>query len=141
MLFRHSLIRRSGLALAIISLVALVNIGLSLGVAHSIQGSATAINVAGSLRKQSFRMLSDWYETLAQPGRLSRAQRLDDVQSFGQRLHHPALRAAVPRDEAHPASRQFRRVTTCGRSRSAPCYSRHPGPRRPHRSRQRLRIS
>ena len=111
MLFRESLIRRSGLALAIICLVALVNIALSLAVAHSIQGSAAAINVSGSLRKESYRMLSDWYQTLAVPGALSPEHRRQDIAHFTQRLRHPALLAAIPSDRDHPAARQYAHIT------------------------------
>ncbi|MCH8498196.1 MAG: histidine kinase [Marinobacter sp.] len=61
--FRHSLIGRSGLALAAVALVALMNIGLSMTVARSIQGSATAINVAGSLRMLSYQNLAEWQQS------------------------------------------------------------------------------
>ena len=132
MLFRDSLIRRSGLALFIISLVALVNIGLSLAVAHSIQGSAAAINVSGSLRKQSYRMLADWYQTLAVPGSLSPAQRRADITRFGKRLHHPALVAAIPGDPSHPAARQYDQINLLWQQQVRPLLLKPPQPAAAH---------
>ena len=120
MLFRHSLIRRYGFALAVISLAALANIGLSLGVAHSIQGSAAAINVSGSLRKESFRMLSDWYQSLSLPDTLSHQQRMADIRHFGQRLEHPALLSAIPQDHSAPAARQYELIKSRWKNRVRP---------------------
>lgn len=53
---RNSLVRRGGLALASITLLALFNMFASVIVADQTQGDAAAINMAGSLRMQSFKI-------------------------------------------------------------------------------------
>lgn len=53
---RNSLVIRGGLALASISLIALFNMFASVFVADQTQGDAAAINMAGSLRMQSFKI-------------------------------------------------------------------------------------
>lgn len=53
---QNSLVVRGGLALASISLIALFNIFASVIVADKTQGDAAAINTAGSLRMQSFKL-------------------------------------------------------------------------------------
>lgn len=55
-IFRNSLVIRGGLALASISLIALFNMFASVFVADQTQGDAAAINMAGSLRMQSFKI-------------------------------------------------------------------------------------
>lgn len=128
MFFRDSLVQRSGFALAVISLAALINIGVSLGIAHSIQGSAAAINVSGSLRKQSFHLLSDWYQALALPASLSRQARMADIKRFGERLEHPALLSAIPSDQQAPAARQYARIKRLWQTRVRPLLIPPPSP-------------
>ncbi len=53
---KSSLVRRGGLALASITLLALFNMFASVFVADQTQGDAAAINTAGSLRMQSFKI-------------------------------------------------------------------------------------
>ena len=53
---RSSLVARGGLALAAIALIALLNILASVIVANKTQGDAAAINMAGSLRMQSYKL-------------------------------------------------------------------------------------
>lgn len=54
--FPRSLVFRTGLTLAAIVLLAIVNIVASIVVADQLEGDAEAINVAGSLRMQAYRI-------------------------------------------------------------------------------------
>lgn len=85
--FARSLIFRSGLMLAAIVLLALVSIVASVVVADRMEGDAEAINIAGSLRMQSYRigLLVD-----APPAELAAA-----VANFQQRLAAPVLAQTV----------------------------------------------
>ncbi|CBL44904.1 Nitrate/nitrite sensor kinase [gamma proteobacterium HdN1] len=56
LLLKNSLVVRGGFALASISLIALLNMVLSVYVAHHTQGDASAINSAGMLRMQGYRI-------------------------------------------------------------------------------------
>lgn len=53
---KNSLVRRGGLALASITVLALFNMFASVFVADQTQGDAAAINMAGSLRMQSYKI-------------------------------------------------------------------------------------
>ncbi|MFZ5600815.1 MAG: histidine kinase, partial [Pseudomonadota bacterium] len=53
---KNSLIARGGVAMASIAVIALLNIFASVIVADKTQGDAAAINVAGSLRMQSYKL-------------------------------------------------------------------------------------
>jgi len=87
--FPKSLVFRTGLMLAAIVLLALVSIVASVVVADRLEGDAEAINVAGSLRMQSYRigLLID------EPAPVLAAA----VADFEHRLHATALRQAVDR--------------------------------------------
>ncbi|MCB1767497.1 MAG: type IV pili methyl-accepting chemotaxis transducer N-terminal domain-containing protein, partial [Candidatus Competibacteraceae bacterium] len=52
----HSIILRSGLTLGGIVLLALLSMASSMFIAESSKGDAAAINLAGSLRMQSYRI-------------------------------------------------------------------------------------
>ncbi|MCP5352974.1 MAG: HAMP domain-containing protein [Chromatiales bacterium] len=54
----HSLIRRIGLALGLEILLALAAIGCALLLAHSLEGKAAAVNIAGSLRMATYRLVA-----------------------------------------------------------------------------------
>ena len=53
-----SIVRQVTLLMVVLSLLGIGGMGLSLWMAHSVQGNAHAINKAGSLRMQSYRLLS-----------------------------------------------------------------------------------
>lgn len=116
-MLRDSLIRRTGLAMAALCLVVLVNIGLSLTVAQSIEGSATAINTTGSLRKLAYQSLAEWHQSrsILDEGAGSAAH-LDSVQVLDERLAHPALLDIIPTERDHPVAQQFTRVADYWRS-------------------------
>lgn len=65
---RHSLLLELGAALALIGVFALIGMAGSRILAESVQGSGEAINVAGSLRMQTYRMTSLALMARSEPG-------------------------------------------------------------------------
>jgi two-component system nitrate/nitrite sensor histidine kinase NarX len=96
--FPKSLVFRTGLTLAAIVLLALVSIVASVVVADRLEGDAEAINVAGSLRMQSYHIGL----LLDEPAPVLAAA----IADFDQRLNAAALQQAVRRSgdgELHAA--------------------------------------
>lgn len=77
---RDSMLARLGLAMGLLALLAFLSILLSTVIADSSSGKASAINVSGSLRMMSFRILSE----AQQPER--RRQIADSIDQFERRL-------------------------------------------------------
>lgn len=107
----NSLVHRVGAVVASISIVALVNIAISLAISASIQGSATAINLAGSLRMQSYVLFSDWLQEQNNPGSLAASQRQQRIDDFSERLSHYALVGSLPDSADHPLAQQHLLIT------------------------------
>jgi two-component system nitrate/nitrite sensor histidine kinase NarX len=112
-MLRNSLVSRVGAVVAAISIVALMNIIVSLAISGSIQGNATAINIAGSLRMQSFQMLAQWHQLRDQAVNADPASDTWEaqIQRFSERLHTQPLVTALPGASDHEISRQHRAIS------------------------------
>jgi two-component system, NarL family, nitrate/nitrite sensor histidine kinase NarX len=90
-LFEKSLLVRLALAMGTISLLAVLGMGSSVIIAEMMKGDAAAINQAGSLRMQSYRIGTRLLaERAGAPEAYTRA--LSEVMAeFEQRLHSPRL--------------------------------------------------
>jgi two-component system nitrate/nitrite sensor histidine kinase NarX len=87
---QQSLVVRTGLALTAVILLAIVNMVSSYLTAESTENDAVRINLAGSLRMQSYRITNEFILLRAQPGRSK--QRLElAVAEFEQRLQRTVL--------------------------------------------------
>jgi two-component system nitrate/nitrite sensor histidine kinase NarX len=99
--------------------IGLTGMSLSVFVAETVQGSGSAINVAGSLRKQSHRMgslvLSDAENQTSNPARLRVA-----LSQFETSLANTSLRAALARDPDSPASQTFEHIRLAWQDRLKP---------------------
>lgn len=98
---QHSLLLRAGLAMAGVTLLALLSMGASIVIAERLGGQAAAMNQAGALRMQSFvittRLLSEeGYANLNYGQAVARA-----VEEFESRLLHPELSSVLPKDPGH----------------------------------------
>lgn len=98
---RHSLLLHAGLAMAGVTLLALLSMGASIIIAERLGGQAAAMNQAGALRMQSFvittRLLSEeGYASLNYGQSVARA-----VEEFESRLLHPELSSVIPKDPRH----------------------------------------
>ena len=104
----HSLVGRFGLVLAALILAALTGMGASVIVADTAQGDAAAINKAGALRMQSYRIAS----LLApeNPPATVAQDLADAVQGFDERLYDHELTDAIPVAGTHPIRVQYETV-------------------------------
>ncbi|WP_404364718.1 histidine kinase [Marinobacter sp.] len=124
-MLRNSLVRRVGAVVAAISIVALINIVVSLAVSGSIQGSATAINVAGSLRMQSFQMLAQWQRL--EPAEISGSTAWEKtLDRFSERLGNGALIEALPSSPDHPLAQQHSAISDFWESDLKPLFRQAP---------------
>ena len=97
-LFKKSIIARIGVAMFAISLMAMVSMVGSALVAQNTQGDAGAINLAGSLRMMSYKLVADASDYILQPNTSSHTLLMDDLADFEQRLHSQTLVAVIPKD-------------------------------------------
>ncbi|MDA8128812.1 MAG: type IV pili methyl-accepting chemotaxis transducer N-terminal domain-containing protein [Betaproteobacteria bacterium] len=107
---QHSLLLKLGGALALIVCFAVLGMASSGIIAESVQGSAAAINLAGSLRMQAYRMTS-----LALSARLSQdadspAQLDEAVKTFEATLTDQHITALMPRRVETELSRSYATV-------------------------------
>jgi len=107
-LFERSLLLRLGIAMTAIALLAVVGMASSIIVAETMQGSGAAIDLAGSLRMQSHRIVN--LVLLAQerqnPGDKSAA--LAALQGFDSTLRDERLLRALPTDPRSPLKIHYR---------------------------------
>jgi len=98
-LFEKSLLLRLGLAMATITALAFVGMLSSVFIAETSEGQAAAINQAGTLRMQSYRIASELANQLnvQDEARLKRTREL--VKEFDIRLHSPRLTGVLTRTE------------------------------------------
>lgn len=88
-LFERSLLLRLGIAMAGITLLALIGMGSSVIIAEMMRGEATAINQAGSLRMQAYIIAA---RLLAPPRDVDYDDRVSEaVRAFDRRLESPRL--------------------------------------------------
>jgi two-component system nitrate/nitrite sensor histidine kinase NarX len=107
---QHSLLLKLGGALALIACFAILGMASSGIIAESVQGSGEAINLAGSLRMQAYRMTS-----LALSARQSKdatsAARIDEaVDTFEATLVDPRIQELMPRQAETGLSRGYAAV-------------------------------
>ncbi|MBU1666013.1 MAG: HAMP domain-containing protein, partial [Gammaproteobacteria bacterium] len=96
-ILQNSLILRIGGAIAAIALLAIVGMSVSGLVAESTQGSGEAINRAGSLRMQSWRMASLYLAVPLPEGRDGAARMAKAIDTFETTLADPTIHAMLPR--------------------------------------------
>lgn len=105
--FEKSLLLRMGLAMATITALAFMGMLSSVIIAETTQGAAAAINQAGSLRMQSYRIASS----------LARRSDIDNLEAtritrdlmdeFEQRILSPRLTSMIPRNETKQARQVY----------------------------------
>jgi len=108
--FEKSLLLRMGLAMATITALAFMGMLSSVIIAETTQGAAAAINQAGSLRMQSYRIASS----------LARRQDIGNLEAtritrelmeeFEQRILSPRLTSMIPRNESREARQVYDRI-------------------------------
>ncbi|MCX7170520.1 MAG: type IV pili methyl-accepting chemotaxis transducer N-terminal domain-containing protein [Proteobacteria bacterium] len=105
-LSRQSVLGRLEIAMAILALAATVSFVNLVVFAENSTGKASAINIAGSLRMQSYAIAL----ALADPGtsEADRQQAVQEaVQEFDRRLNHPGIVAAMSANPSNPLTSLF----------------------------------
>ncbi|MDR5866823.1 type IV pili methyl-accepting chemotaxis transducer N-terminal domain-containing protein [Halomonas koreensis] len=122
-LLQRSLVARITASLLAISAMALVSIAVTMGVAGSSQGDAAAINLAGSLRMNTYQVVA----ALQRHDRAPSAAHHRDVEAlagrFAERLASAELTGALPEAEDHPLQTQYRRLASRWDETLAPAIS------------------
>jgi two-component system nitrate/nitrite sensor histidine kinase NarX len=107
---QNSLLLRLGGMFAGITLLAVASMSTSWTVAETTQGSGQAINVAGSLRMQSWRMASI-YQRILQDGKPENRENLQQaIARFENDLKADSILSVLPDDETAPLKRIYRKV-------------------------------
>ncbi|APE30720.1 nitrate/nitrite sensor protein NarX [Halomonas aestuarii] len=119
-LLQRSLVARISASLLAISAMALVSIAVTVSVAGSSQGDATAINVAGSLRMNTYQLVAALQRYDRTPGPEQRAEVEAIADRFAERLQSPGLTDTLPGADDHELQVQYRRLTTQWQEQLAP---------------------
>lgn len=110
-LSRQSVLGRLEIAMAILALAATVSFVNLVVFAENSTGKASAINIAGSLRMQSYAIAL----ALADPGtsEADRQQAVQEaVQEFDRRLNHPGIVAAMSANPRDPLTSLFGKLSS-----------------------------
>ena len=117
---QNSLLLRLGGMIAAITVLAVVSMSASWMVAETTQGNGKAINVAGSLRMQSWRMASIYQHTL-QDGKPEYRENLEQaINRFESDLKAGSILSVLPDDETAPLKQVYRQVETSWRTQIKP---------------------
>ena len=116
--FTRSLLLRIGGAIAAISMLAVLGMAVSGLVAESTQGSGEAINRAGSLRMQSWRMTSLYLAA----GPEHRPQLAQAIGQFDVTLEDSAIQAMLPQAGDAGLGRTYQQIRSDWRERIRPRF-------------------
>ena len=106
----HSLLWRLGLIMAALTLLALFSMVSSVLIGRTIEGEATAVNIAGSLRMQSYRIATNLLtaDELDEKTHWQKMQGL--VQTFERRLLGPELSVVLGKESGSEVRQRFAQV-------------------------------
>jgi len=123
---RNSLLLRLGGMFAAITVLAVVGMSASWRVAETTQGSGKAINVAGSLRMQSWRMAS-LYQRGAQADAAGYRESMQQAMArFENDLRAPSILAVLPDDKTAKLNQSYRQIESLWRTQIRPALSSPP---------------
>lgn len=117
---QNSLLLRLGGMIAAITVLAIVGMSTSWMVAETTQGNGEAINVAGSLRMQSWRMASFYQRILQDPNLMHRSDLQQAIQRFETDLAADSIFSVLPADETTPLKQVYRQVESGWQQRIKP---------------------
>ncbi|MDX5378859.1 MAG: type IV pili methyl-accepting chemotaxis transducer N-terminal domain-containing protein, partial [Halomonas sp.] len=109
-LLQRSLVARIVASLLAISAMALISIVVTMAVAGGSRGDAAAINVAGSLRMNTYQIVAALQRYERHPSMEHQAAVHVLKRRFEERLESDELTGAIPVSEAHDLRRQYRLV-------------------------------
>lgn len=103
-----SLLARAGLAMGIITVLAIAGMGSAVYIARSTHGEAGAVNLAGSLRMLSYRITAT-LEGAVNTGE-DRKGKVDKlIWTFEHRLHSHTLSSVIPNEQYTALERSYRK--------------------------------
>lgn len=127
---RRSILIGLALAMATLALIGIVGMAVSVAMVEKVRGSASAINVSGSLRMQSHRMgnlvLAGMMETAPDRRDLDAA-----MTRFEASLQHPSLRTIQEREPDSDYARMYQRIQADWQARLKPLLNAHADRRLP----------
>ena len=109
---QQSLIARTGMALAAVILMALVTMVASYLTAESTENDAVRINLAGSLRMQSYRIAEAFLLVQQKAGEKDLARLRESVQEFENRLDQAVLATYIKTSGNEELKQSFTAVTS-----------------------------
>lgn len=122
---RNSLLLRLGGMIAAITVLAIVGMSTSWMVAETTQGNGEAINIAGSLRMQSWRMASLYQRTLQTDTAEYRTTLQQAIERFENDLSAEPILSVLPVDETTPLKKVYRQVEANWQTQVKPALQ-HP---------------
>lgn len=124
---QNSLLLRLGGMIAAITVLAIVGMSVSWMVAETTQGNGEAINVAGSLRMQSWRMASLYQQNLQVDQASGKTRLQQAVAQFENDLESASILSVLPDDETSPLKQIYRQIESDWRQQVLP-YLVEPDP-------------
>lgn len=108
--YKNSIVLRMGVSMAIITLLSFFTMLGSIIIEEMTQGHATAINQAGTLRMQSYRIATRlvYQSDMDSESYWKLTEEL--VEEFEGRLVHPRLAAVLPDSADHPLRQAYERI-------------------------------
>ncbi|NWG40026.1 MAG: HAMP domain-containing protein [Hydrogenophilaceae bacterium] len=125
-MFQNSLLLRLGGMFTAITLLALASMSASWMVAETTQGSGKAINIAGSLRMQSWRMASIYQGLLQTKNPAYHIYMQQAIKRFEGDLKDASILAVLPDDETAPIKQTYRQILAQWRAQIRPGLNRLP---------------
>src|SRR5690554_105248 len=119
-LLQRSLAARIVASLLAISAMALVSIMVTMAVASGSRGDAAAINVAGSLRMNTYQIVAALQRYEHTPSTEHKVEVHALKRRFEERLESEALSGAIPTSEAHALRQQYRLILARWHNQLAP---------------------
>lgn len=116
---RTSLIARGGLAMASITLIALLNIFASVIVADRAQGDAAAINIAGSLRQHATRMAYMLHKSETEISPIQLQQQAAQISS---KMHSNDLARVLQYHQGNDVSDLYSRLVSTWHNQIEPAF-------------------
>ena len=121
---RSPLVNRIAIVVCAVVLTSIVSMTTTLTVSKSIEGNATAINLAGALRMGAFRLLSH----VASPeGSKAGESSIQDLASqYELSLEDDKLTRAIPATEDHQLAKQYQSISMYWKQSLRPRLESHP---------------
>lgn len=111
------LVKRISIVVGAVVLTAIVSMATTLGVSRSIEGNATAINIAGSLRMGAYELLA---RSAADPTEDHATTFMTGLEAYQQRMAHPGFKRAIPEANDHPLAKQHQTMESLWREELRP---------------------